>query len=323
MANGAQRTADVELSLATETYNLTEGQSWDSFVAAMTSVARLVERTPQSEGLLLDVTDDPRIEALVAGTQGRVRRVACPGMNYDELKDRAADEAAGRYIAYLDGDCVPADDDWLTQLLAPLREGTASAVAGLTFYPGDNPLTHACNVLDFGFLLDKPGGSVGCYASNNVAFTTSIRREHRTPKTVMRCACYAHAQRLADAGHPMLSVPLARVSHEQPPIRRERFRRGYDLVATCWIHPALPETPLLEQADAKQFITENLMLDATRLDRYVAHHGLPREERDAIAATIRRLRRLDAYGVRAALRDGEATGANRRALRAHDTISAA
>ena len=308
---------DIDITLATESYNLAEGQSWDSFERAVRAVAKLVEQTPRSEGLLMNVAQDPRIEMLVGATQGLVRIVQCDDMNYDEIKDHAADEAAGRYLAYLDGDCVPADSYWLQRLIAPLRDEQSNATAGLTFYPGHSALTHACNVLDFGFLLDDPGGPVGCYASNNVAFLTQTRRKFRTPRTMMRCACYAHTQRLSEAGYEMLSVPEAKVVHEQPPTRRERFRRGYDLVATCWVHPGLPETPMLADRDPTTILTDNLMLDMARLDRYAAYCDLPPERRNLVATTIRRLRRLDVYGVRAAFQDGVRTGANEAALAAH------
>ena len=66
---------DIDITLATESYNLAEGQSWDSFERAVRTVAKLVEQTPRSEGLLMNVAQDPRIKMLVGATQGLVRIV--------------------------------------------------------------------------------------------------------------------------------------------------------------------------------------------------------------------------------------------------------
>jgi hypothetical protein len=40
-------------------------------------------------------------------------------------------------------------------------------------------------------------------------------------------------------------TPGARVTHERQAFLPERYRRGFDLVAACWVNPSLPETRLL------------------------------------------------------------------------------
>ena len=310
----------MDVTIVTEAYNLTEGQGLRELEVATRTVLGLLEDRPGREGLVMTPCADPRVEALVRGRHPRLRLVCGDGIGYDGLKCLAAEEARGDFVAYLDGDCVPARSDWLERLVGPLRRGEADVAAGLTVYDGTDPLTHACTVLDFGFLLDaEPSGSIGCYASNNVAFPTELRRRVRPSHEVMRCNCYQHAQLLLHHGYRVRCFPEAFVLHQLPDVRKERWRRGYDLVAASWLNPDLSEAGWIESSEAivARLVEENLAQDRRRL----AHFARQLRWRRGLASRVRRLlprlRRLDAIGIRRALRDGEASGATRAAREAH------
>jgi len=327
----------MDISIITEAYNFEEGQGREALEAAIGAVAGMVADRADREAIVVDPTGDPDLAAHVAGLGSSFRLVAEPGLGYDALKQRAAEAAAGSILVYLDGDCLPEEPDWLARLTAPLRGGRARAATGLTRYVGDDDLAVACTLLDFGFMLDDPGGTLGCYASNNVAFRRDLLLA--VPPTVgdaggasraaaearLRCLCYTHAQELAGIGVPMLSVPEARVRHVLPPLRRERFRRGYDLVSVCWVAPNLSETGLLAghaapggvSAVERRFLTVNAALDETRLATYAQLFNLPSDRVARVSRLMTRLRRLDGFGLRAALREGIASGATDHALALH------
>ncbi len=310
----------MDVTIVTEAFNLAEGQGFDELGAAVNTVLRLIGDHPDREGVVLTPSADPRVDALVAGGHPRLRLLRADGLGYDELKCLAADEARGRYVAYLDGDCVPAHDDWLDCLLRPLRDGETDVSTGLTVYAGSSATAAACSVLDFGFLLDGGAtGTIGCYASNNVAFPTELRRRVRPMHDGMRCHCYQHAQLLRRQGYRVRCVPAAFALHQLPNLRRERHRRGYDLVAACWSNPALPETAWMEPGEATvaRLIRDNLRLDRRRLARLAKQLGWRRAFTRRVRRLLPRLRRLDAIGIRRALRDGEAGGLTRAAREAH------
>lgn len=310
----------MDVTIATEAYNLTEGQGLHELEVATNTVLGLIEGHPDREGIVLAPHADPRVEALVVGRHPRLRLLDGQGVGYDALKDLAADEARGTYVAYLDGDCVPARNDWLETLLRPLRAGETDVAAGLTIYAGTGPLAAACTVLDFGFLLSPDrNGFVGCYASNNVAFATELRRKVRPSLEIMRCNCYQHAQLLLQQGYRVRCFPDAFVHHQLPDLRKERWRRGYDLVAACWTNPALPETAWMvpEESTVTRLIEENLRVDRKRLARLAKQLGWKRSFTWRVERLLPRLRRLDAIGIRRALRDGEASGTTPAAREAH------
>lgn len=349
----------MDLTVITEAYNFEEGQGRDALVAAVGAVAGMVAGRVDREAIVVDPTGDPALAAHVGALGPPFRLVAVPGLGYDALKQRAAEAAAGSILVYLDGDCLPESPDWLERLTAPLRDGRAQAATGLTRYVGDDDLAVACTLLDFGFMLDDPGGTLGCYASNNVAFRRDLLlavppkvgdaggASRAAAEARLRCLCYTHAQDLAGIGVPMLSVPEARVRHVLPPLRRERFRRGYDLVSVCWVAPTLPETGLLAghagpgagglgagglgagglgagglgeggaTSVERRFLEANAALDRERLATYARLFDLPADRAARIRRLMTRLRRLDGFGLRAALREGAATGDTDRALALH------
>jgi hypothetical protein len=173
--------------------------------------------------------------------------------------------------------------------------------------------------MDFGFLWDSPDGTLGCYASNNVAFERELRCTVPPPEGDLRCNCFAHAQLLKRRGTPVLHVSDALVVHALPDLAKERHRRGYDLVAACWNDPLLRESAWLgpPETSAMRFIDDAVKLDAQRFHGAPPELGLDARNRDAVAAEILRLRELDLEGVRLALSEGEANGRNAQARAAH------
>ncbi|HET7844625.1 MAG TPA: glycosyltransferase [Xanthomonadales bacterium] len=308
----------IETTLVTEAYNLAEGMGYAELEAAVAAVMGVAAKQPGVEPLLIDGSDDARVVALVARHAG-LRHVPVPGANYDALKNAAATAAHGRFIAYLDGDCRPLADDWLDRLLAPIRAGEAVATAGTTFYDDRTPTGIACSIMDWGFLWDDPGGAVGCYSSNNVAFEREMRCAIPAPDGKLRCNCYLHTQQMARRGIRVRHVADAIVVHQLPDLDKERPRRARDLVGACWNDPLLRETAwLADPATAPlRFLDDIVQADAQRFHTAPKALGLTDANRDAVAQEIMRLRELDLDALRAAVAEGERSGENAAAVAAH------
>jgi glycosyltransferase involved in cell wall biosynthesis len=240
----------------------------------------------------------------------QVRHVNRPGLGYEGIKNVAASEAKGTYVVYLDSDCLPLSRDWLDVLLRPLREGKAQAVTGLTRYHSATLLHRVAEILDFGLVIADQVETVGCYTSNNCAFVRRRRVDVPAPDGAMRCACYAHTQLLLRRGFPMCRVPEAVVQHELPPVFKERWRRGYDLVAACWVNPDLPETRWLRFGvlASPLFLWSNLRLDWRRLAAVRAANGWSTGRLLAVRTLAMLLRLIDLGGIFRALAFGPASG---------------
>ena len=85
--------SDPEITLVTESFNLDEGQSFEELRSSLTTVARYLQDRQDCEALLVDTSNDPRVAALVAAVDARIRHVRAPGISYDHAKDLAAEEA--------------------------------------------------------------------------------------------------------------------------------------------------------------------------------------------------------------------------------------
>jgi glycosyltransferase involved in cell wall biosynthesis len=258
---------EPEISIVTETFNLDEGQGIEPTRQALFRLSELARARGNIEIILADPMPPNLLVASLLQQFPQVRHVNRPGLGYEGIKNVAAAEARGTYVVYLDSDCLPLSNGWLEALLRPLRAGQAQAATGLTRYRGDTVLHRVMEILDFGFVLADPVETVGCYTSNNCAFVRHLRVELPAPDGAMRCTCYAHAQLLLRRGFPMRRVPEAVVEHELPPVFNERWRRGYDLVAACWVNPALPETRWLRLGvlATPLFFWSNLRIDWHRL----------------------------------------------------------
>ena len=260
-------TKAIEISLITEAYNFSEGQSLAALFAALQMLAACSDGYPDREALLIDASGDARIAAMAQRHFPRVRHLHCALNGYEQIKQFAAEQARGRIVAYLDGDCMPSYANWLEKLTAPIRAGQAIATCGTTVYRGDTVLGALTSVMDFGFVTESKGGPIGCYPSNNVAFLRAKRLAIPVPGGALRCRCYAHAQELMRRGQPVVHVPEALVVHEPPPLLAERYRRGYDLVAACWADPRLSQARWLRWsvAAAPLFYAQALLGDWRRL----------------------------------------------------------
>jgi glycosyltransferase involved in cell wall biosynthesis len=295
-----------EVTVVVESYNLAEGTGIDRFRQSLGSAVRMVAEHGSAELLVTDAEGDPALAELLERDAPDARRVDARGLGYDEAKFKAATEASGDVVLYLDGDCLP-EPGWLEAHLDAFHAGH-DATSGFTRYDGGWRGAIE-TVLDFGFMLPVADRPVGCYGSNNAGFRRGTMLETRHPAGPMRCRCYAHAQELLKRGTPVRLVPGARVRHARVDFLAERYRRGFDLVAACWVDPSLREASWLRlgPAAAPLFYAEAVALDWRRLRAGRRDLGLARWQAALSAPLFPPLRLVDLAGIVRALAPGGRT----------------
>ena len=300
---------------------MAEGQSRDAFVRALQSVDGIRQRHADVEVMVLDPTPEHLARPILGDHFQGMQCLHVPGQSYDGQKNAAALAVQGEFLAFLDGDCVPTSEDWLEHLLRPFARSDVHAVGGLTLYEGEGITAKAMTVLDFGFLFSPArDGTLGCYASNNVAFRRASYLQVMAPdEGALRSYCYKHAQLMSRSGMPVHAQHSALVRHELPDIEKERTRRGYDYVAALWADPLLPESAALvcSHQFARKLVGYNAMLALTRLGAAPPALAISQSNAAPIATEIRRLMALDLRGALEALEIGEARGLNARTRAAH------
>src|SRR5205823_2288718 len=113
---------EVEFSIIVETHTFEEGGDWDRLQAALTAAAAVLAEAGTGELLVADACGVPQLQELLATQFPHARRIAAVGIDYDGAKAAAAQAASGRYLLFLDGDCLP-QPEWQHRLLEPLRSG--------------------------------------------------------------------------------------------------------------------------------------------------------------------------------------------------------
>ena len=292
-----------EVAVIVESFNETEHSSVDRLAGALEQAEKAARDHGDARVVLADGGDSPAVAALLSERFPDVKRVSPGPCDYDTAKGAAAEAADAHIVAYLDGDCRPVDDGWLAALIAPIVSGTAIATTGFTMYEG-GWLARVLSVMDFGCLLPRTEHPLPCYASNNSAFSTDALIRTPAPDGDMRCRCYAHAQLFARQGTPIHLAPDAFVFHEDVPLRQERLRRGWDLVAAPRVDPELREARWLRFGvlAAPLFVAQNVLLDTRRVLGAGGDFGLGPLSRVAAVPVMAALRMVDLIGVVAALR---------------------
>lgn len=254
---------EIEYSIVVESYTLDEGGDWNRFRASLTAAIGMEKEDDSGEVLVID-SGVPELKSILNQEFPRVRSIDGTGLGYDQAKMKAAEAARGKYILFLDGDCIP-KPGWKQHFLQALRSGEATALGGYTRYDGGF-LAVVCSIMDFGFLYPCIRRDLKCYAFNNCAFVRDVLLQIPTGGTKVRCACYYHAQQFLRRGTPMRLVPDAAVLHEMQPWVRERTRQGFDTVAACRQDPQVPEARWLKlhALSIPLFYGMNVLLDWRR-----------------------------------------------------------
>ena len=230
--------APIDYAIIIESYNLKEGTSHDRFREILQAATDMTKQDGNGEVLIADSYGSPALAELLQKDFPNIRHVIAEGDTYDEAKAKAAEAARGKFVLFLDGDCIP-EPGWQHHLLQGLRSGEVGC-GGYTRYEGKF-LAALMSIMDFGFFYPKKSRPLKCYASNNSGFRKTLLQECPVPEGDLRCRCYFHAQQLWRRGTPVKFVPEAQVLHELPPVVRERTRQGYDMVASAWADSELPQ----------------------------------------------------------------------------------
>ena len=291
-----------DIAVVVESFNEAEHSSVDRLAETLELARDATSRHGNARVVLADGGENPAVAKLLSERFPGVEHIRPGADDYDAAKRAAAHAVGARIVVYLDGDCQPTDRDWLAALTEPIVAGRAVGTAGFTMYEG-GWFARVLSVMDFGFLLPRRSHDLDCYASNNAAFAADVLRRTPAPDGDMRCRCFAHAQTFARQGTPLQLAPGAFVRHEAVPLKKERLRRGWDLVTAARVDPEIREARWLRFGvlAAPLFWAQNVALDAKRSLTAGGDMGLGPISRVAAVPVMAAVRLIDLRGIVAAL----------------------
>src|SRR5262245_31592786 len=110
---------EIEFSIIVETYNFDEGGEKERLRKVLRAAAGMLSDGGSGELLVADSCGDSEIDKIIAVECPGAKKISAVELGYDGAKMLAAKAAAGKYILYLDGDCLP-EPDWHLHMLKVL-----------------------------------------------------------------------------------------------------------------------------------------------------------------------------------------------------------
>jgi rhamnosyltransferase len=134
--------------------------------------------------------------------------------------------AKGRWVVFLNSDCVPASDHFLESIIAPLEKGEASAVYGRQLARADaTPLVRRDHAKAFG--LQKPAWQP-FFSLAASAFAAEVLRARPLPEGVQYSEDLAWAVQATRDGLHIAYAPGAEVVHSHNYSLREYAKRFFE-----------------------------------------------------------------------------------------------
>jgi glycosyltransferase involved in cell wall biosynthesis len=233
------------VSVAIESYLLED--SSDGLVDTIAALERQTYPREDMEILIAVDAEDEGFSAALARRWPAVEIVPAAEPSYFGMKRALAAAASGDIVAYIDSDCVPAED-WIERIERNLRDAAISA--GRTQYPPDETFALTLSLVDFGVASPDPDGNANFFNSNNVGFRREVLERTNFDRDIRRAAAdYLLSRQLRAAGERIAYDSEQFVEHHHPGLRgavMNRLRSGYNAVFLGRLDPSrlLPETRL-------------------------------------------------------------------------------
>lgn len=176
------------------------------------------------EVILVDNGSQDRTVAIARGFQGtmRLRCLDREGVPVSALRNFGATVARGRFLAFLDADCI-APRDWLEQALGPLRSAGCGVIgAHYTIPPGSSWVARTW----YGDMRTRKRGRVSYVPAGTMLVGRELFLERGGfDETIATSEDCEFCQRVSDAGFPVEGIPSLSVVHLGTPQTVAAFYR--------------------------------------------------------------------------------------------------
>jgi len=220
----APSSAPARLTVVIETVTRAEYHKRDEDVPQRASVL----------GALGPAASDPPLEVLIMVDQGAdttpipsvdrtsVRTVEVEDPSYYAMKNAGFRAATTPYVAFLDGDCMPAPG-WASRATAALDAG-ADVVAGKSRYVGPGAWARIMGYFDLGTVSTRADGTATAFHLNNVAFRREVLDDNPFDTRFQRSGgCVLANFQLRAKGRRIVYEPAMFVAHGND------YKKGFSL----------------------------------------------------------------------------------------------
>jgi glycosyltransferase involved in cell wall biosynthesis len=143
----------------------------------------------------------------------RVVHIAKDDFAFGRSLNLGCETAEGKYLVFISGHCIPAEDNWLTELIAPLSAGFAEYSYGRQIGNGGSKFSE-CQLFRKYFPEHSRIPQGGFFCNNaNAAIVRDVWREYRFDETLTGLEDMELGKRLVAHGKRLAYVASAAVYH--------------------------------------------------------------------------------------------------------------
>ena len=171
--------------------------------------------------------------------QCRIVTIRKEDFSFGRSLNIGCEAAVGEYLVFISGHCVPANQDWLSELVAPLHSNSAAYSYGRQIGNETTKFSEHQLLLKY-FPADPQYAQKGFFCNNaNAAILKSVWRDHLFDESLTGLEDMELAKRIASNGHKITYAPDSIVYHIHDETWRQ-VKRRYEREALALQH-IMPE----------------------------------------------------------------------------------
>lgn len=195
----------------------------------------------------------------IAESRGaRISKIAKADFTFGRSLNQGCDAAAGEILVFISGHCIPCHENWLAELIGPIREGVSAYTYGKQVGNADSKFSE-CQLLKKYFPDVSRIPQQDFFINNaNSALAKSVWTNHRFDESLTGLEDMDLGKRLTSIGHKIAYVAEAGVYHLHEESWRQ-VKRRYERESIA-LQKILPEVHL-SFGDFLRFVVSSILLD--------------------------------------------------------------
>ena len=223
------------------------------------SISSQTQERIKQETIIVDSGSDDGTLDIARQFDTKIVNISKEEFSFGRSLNIGCERAAGAYLVFISGHCVPTDEEWLERLVEPLQRNDVVYTYGRQIGSGESRYSE-CQLFKRYFPEISAIPQEGFFCNNaNAAIQKDVWKQNPFDETLTGLEDMELARRLVNAGHSLGYVAEAPVYHfHDESWHKVRMRYEREAVALRHIMPEVH----VRFTDFLRFYTSSVLMDA-------------------------------------------------------------